>query len=175
MLVADGPRATGGLSICEPALELNPDLAVAHNRLGVWLAGRGQLTDAEQHFVAATRLLPNKANAHNNLGLAIARQGRYREALDHYQRALALDPRDSSTHYNLGTVARTTRPTQQSAIALQGGSQERSPNTTRPLNQIAGFKPPRAGTPEVGRSFYSTSRFFGGGSAEIFAEECCTE
>ena len=51
------------------ALKLNPDSGLAHSHLGIWLAGRGLLAKAEEHFIEAARLHPQESDSHNNLVL----------------------------------------------------------------------------------------------------------
>lgn len=86
----------------EAAVQLNPEIAEAHTRLGIILAGRGELARAEVHFATVVRLEPRSEVAHVNLGLALARQKRYDDAIAHYQQALDLAPRSWAAHYNYG-------------------------------------------------------------------------
>ena len=75
---------------------------VAHNNLGLALAGQGKLKEAIDHYERALQLNPDYAEAHNNLGLALARQAKLPEAIAHYERALEIKPDYADAHYNLG-------------------------------------------------------------------------
>jgi tetratricopeptide (TPR) repeat protein len=63
------------------ALELDRNLAQAHNNLGNALKQQGKLDDAIACFRQAVRLAPTFAEAHCNLGYALRNQGRFRDAL----------------------------------------------------------------------------------------------
>ena len=51
----------------ETALRIKPDLATAHNALGILLAQSGRRAAAIEHFETALRLDPNFAAARANL------------------------------------------------------------------------------------------------------------
>ncbi len=77
------------------ALALKPDLAEAHNRLGIEHARRNGLEDAICSFRDALRLKPGWADAAHNLAkahyyraLELTRLGRLEEAIDHFQEAI---------------------------------------------------------------------------------------
>ena len=84
------------------ALRLNPNLAEAHNNLGVALAKQGKMDQAEAHYAEALRLNPDYAEAHNNLGMALAAQGKMDQAEAQYVEALRLNPDYAEAHNNLG-------------------------------------------------------------------------
>lgn len=62
--------------IFEKALELKPDFAFAHNKLGIALAAQGDLVDAEKHFARAVELDPNDDEFRANLARARSELGR---------------------------------------------------------------------------------------------------
>lgn len=86
------------------AVELAPDSAVAHSKLGVALAHQGRLDDAIGWFNRAIALAPRYAPAYSNLGNAYREQGRLAEALAAYERAVAIDPDYWVAHQNLGVL-----------------------------------------------------------------------
>jgi tetratricopeptide (TPR) repeat protein len=88
------------------AIQLQPDLAVAHNNLGIVLNNQGQLAEAETEFRAAIRLKPDDAASHNNLANALRAQGRLADAEAEYRVALRLKPDDAEAHCNLGHLLR---------------------------------------------------------------------
>jgi len=79
-----------------------PANARAHNNLGMFLAERGQYTEALAHFDEACRLNPEDALAKNNLALTLANQGRVSEAIPLYLSALQRKPDYTDAHFNLG-------------------------------------------------------------------------
>ena len=51
-------------------IDRNPDCWLAHNNLGLVLAGRGQVDEAIAHYRKALEIKPDYAEAHHNLGIA---------------------------------------------------------------------------------------------------------
>ena len=84
------------------ALELDPDLAAAHNNLGVALKAKGDVDGAIEHYNEALRIDPDDAPAHNNLGNALADKGNLDGAIEQYKEALRIDADHANAHYNLG-------------------------------------------------------------------------
>ena len=70
------------------ALELEPDNVLAHNNLGVALAGRGRIDEALGHSKSPA-VKPDYALAQFHLG-ARWQRGRIAEAIDRYRKALVL-------------------------------------------------------------------------------------
>jgi tetratricopeptide (TPR) repeat protein len=86
------------------ALQLEPDLAEAHNGLGIALAQQGDLAGAEASFRQVVRLIPSAAQAHSNLGNVLKDQGRLAEAEACHREAMHWQPDDAGTLNNLGLV-----------------------------------------------------------------------
>jgi predicted O-linked N-acetylglucosamine transferase (SPINDLY family) len=86
------------------AVALKPDVAEAHNDLGVVLGARGRFSEAAAAFERATALRPDYAEAHANLGGALRRLGRTEEAVAHYERVAALAPNSAGAHNNVANA-----------------------------------------------------------------------
>ena len=74
------------VGLFQESLALNPDQEIAHFNLG-WLLVTADPTAAENHFLAAARLVPDKGGVYFGLGLARLNQGRH----DPATRALAVE------------------------------------------------------------------------------------
>ena len=84
-------------------IERNPACWMAHNNLGLWHEGRGDLAGAVAEYEEAIRLKEDFASVHNNLGGILRRiPGRSDEALAHLQEAIRLQPDFPEAHSNLG-------------------------------------------------------------------------
>ncbi|MDE2743334.1 MAG: tetratricopeptide repeat protein [Gemmatimonadota bacterium] len=80
----------------EKMVELFPDLAGAHNNLGVFYARQGDWERAAGEYQRALELDAGAYEAHKNLGLLYARRGRrgdWEKAHMHYQQAIDHKPR----------------------------------------------------------------------------------
>jgi predicted O-linked N-acetylglucosamine transferase (SPINDLY family) len=86
------------------ALQLAPNLAVAHNNLGNALKDQGELDDAVDCYRHALQLAPGYHLAHNNLGNALKHQGKLDEAVACFRHALQLAPDYAEAHSNLGNA-----------------------------------------------------------------------
>jgi tetratricopeptide (TPR) repeat protein len=64
----------------ERAVALDPDLALAHLKLGVLLSEKGRLEDAARELREAIRSKPDLADAHYRLGHLYLKMGRKAEA-----------------------------------------------------------------------------------------------
>ncbi|WLI87758.1 tetratricopeptide repeat protein [Massilia sp. R2A-15] len=80
------------------AIEIDPDLADAHNALGMLHAGEGRYVEAIASLVNAARVAPKVAKFHNNLGYVYHLKADYSGAVTEFRRALALD-----AHYSLAS------------------------------------------------------------------------
>ena len=80
------------------AVELAPDLAEAHNNLGVLLRDRDELEEA------VVELNPRSAAAHGNLALALEDSGDAAGAEREYRAALEIEPEDVMLRVNLGLL-----------------------------------------------------------------------
>ena len=82
----------------------NPDCWLAHNNLGLALAGRGEDDEALQHYRKALEINPDYVEAHVNLAVALTGRGRDDEVLQHYRKALRIKPGFAKAHNNLGVI-----------------------------------------------------------------------
>ncbi len=74
-------------------MKLRPDLAEAHNDLGLALLANSSLTEAIEELRQSVTLKPEYAEAHYNLGLAL-REARQADAAQlEFARARRLNPR----------------------------------------------------------------------------------
>jgi len=78
----------------------------AHHLIANFLADRGNLDQAIDHYRQALQIKPNYLPTHLNLGVALARQGRINEAEESYVKALEIQPNYPDAHYNLGNLYR---------------------------------------------------------------------
>ena len=85
-------------------LQQAPDVAPAHNGLGLCFYGTGNQAGALERFEAAIRHDPFFASAHINRGMVLRDQGRLDAALASMEKAVALDPHNPNAHSNRGMV-----------------------------------------------------------------------
>ena len=88
-----GTRYTEAKGVAETLLGQSPNVANAHNNLGMVLQLLEQFVDAENSFRAAIALDSGNARFHSNLGSALSKQRRHEESIDALQTALRLDPK----------------------------------------------------------------------------------
>jgi len=110
------------------ALTAKPDLAEAHNVLGL-LLGRASANSKQvlAEFREAVRLQPDFAEAHNNMGLVLAQENDEKAAITEFREALRISPDYADAHANLGAVLTLTDSEQavrelEKAVALAPGS-----------------------------------------------------
>ena len=116
-------------------IDRNPDCWLAHNNLGLILAGRGEVDEAIAHFQKALDIQPDHVQAHNNLGLALADRGESDEAIAHYRKALDLKPDFAEARYNLG-LALAGRGQVDDAIAQYQNALELRPDYALAHNNL---------------------------------------
>jgi Flp pilus assembly protein TadD len=84
------------------ALACTANNDIAHNYLGLALAGRGQVGEAIVHFRKALEIQPDNTEIQNNLGAALAGRGQVGEAIVHFRKAVEINPDNAKAHNNLG-------------------------------------------------------------------------
>jgi tetratricopeptide (TPR) repeat protein len=88
----------------EKSVELDPNVAVAQNQLGLLALRRGQQEEAERRFTKALTIDPKFAEAQSNLGVLYSQQGKNAEAAALFQEAIKNDPNYSKAYVNLGLL-----------------------------------------------------------------------
>jgi tetratricopeptide (TPR) repeat protein len=88
------------------AIELDPQNAQAHAKLGLALYEKGRLDEAIKVYRKAIELGPTDAQVHNNLGNALRRQQNLAAAVTAYREAIRLQPDYAAAYNNLGVALR---------------------------------------------------------------------
>lgn len=78
------------------AIEIDPDMAAAHNQLGYLASLQGDLSSAENYFRQALQAAPGYTQAWISLAATLAMESRFSEAREAVAVALRLDPRNAS-------------------------------------------------------------------------------
>jgi tetratricopeptide (TPR) repeat protein len=90
------------------ALDLNPDNALAHGKVGECFMDQGQPNEALDEYMKQLQLAPDDADAHNSVGSAYLAQGRSAEAEQYFRKAIALgSSRVGVFHSNLAAALYT--------------------------------------------------------------------
>jgi tetratricopeptide (TPR) repeat protein len=86
------------------ALELDPNMAVAHLNLGKLYHDLKEFKKAEAHYTAAGESAPEDPAPHFNLGVLMEDSKVSGKAVAAYRAALERDPSFADAHYNLGLL-----------------------------------------------------------------------
>ncbi len=116
----------GAVRVYRALLVRCPDLAEAHNNLGLALLDQGMDTEAEASFRRALELNPGLADACNNLGTLLVSRGAHEAAVPLFRRALALNPGYLPAYANLGSCLQVLEEPAQ-AVALYREAIARDP------------------------------------------------
>ncbi|MCJ2024792.1 tetratricopeptide repeat protein [Methylobacterium sp. J-067] len=90
----------GTRSALEKALELDPNLAIAHSNLAGFLHKRSSYAEAMHHADRAVAIDATCSGAHVNRGLILKSLGRLHDSIAAMDTAIALAPRDIDAHSN---------------------------------------------------------------------------
>jgi tetratricopeptide (TPR) repeat protein len=74
------------------AVNLRPNFAEAHKRLGIVFASEAKVQEAEKEFLTAIRLNPDDAETFMDLGSIHGQEGRYSDAVNEFSKAIELNP-----------------------------------------------------------------------------------
>jgi tetratricopeptide (TPR) repeat protein len=88
----------------QEAIRLRPDLAKAHNNLGVALGKLGRRKEALEAWQEAVRLQPEYVEAQFNYAVALNEAGKKHEAIAAYQKVIATRPDFAEAYSNLGLL-----------------------------------------------------------------------
>lgn len=105
----DKALADQAVAAGERAVLLNPNLAVAHAKLGEIYGQTGRRDEAVRELQSALRLDPGGADAQRALADLYARMGRVREAEEAYADVTARRPGDWFAHFSLGVFLQAQR------------------------------------------------------------------
>jgi len=105
-------------------LARNPNCWMAHNNLGLTLAGQGRLVEAIQHYQQALQLKPDYTDALNNLGVSLVIQGNLDGARACFQRAVQSHPDDPEIRNYLGLALTKAYHDYAISLARMGQSDE---------------------------------------------------
>jgi tetratricopeptide (TPR) repeat protein len=83
------------------AIDLDPQLAIAHTNLGNILFRRGEDRSAESLYMTAIAIDDRQPEAHYNLGYVMLERGDAKRAADHFEKAISRDSRFADAHFNL--------------------------------------------------------------------------
>jgi tetratricopeptide (TPR) repeat protein len=85
-------------------IRIDPQIALAHQQLGLCAVNVANVPLALSEFQTAVRLDPNDANSHNDLGLALLSQGSLTDAKDEFAKAIVIQPDHLDAGVNLSNV-----------------------------------------------------------------------
>jgi tetratricopeptide (TPR) repeat protein len=100
-------RALQGIAECERALEIDPNLAIAHGLIGLGKHFAGRDEETEGHILEARRISPRDTRASYWMvfvGIARLHSGRDEEAVAWLNRSIALNPNHTLSHFFLAAA-----------------------------------------------------------------------
>jgi tetratricopeptide (TPR) repeat protein len=97
-------KVAEAINTARKALEVEPDLGVAHYNLGNLYAAQGEFDIAKQYFERAMAIYPNYADVRSNYGQLLAERGDLATGIRYFRQAIALNPSISRAHLNLGVA-----------------------------------------------------------------------
>ncbi|MFB3922941.1 MAG: tetratricopeptide repeat protein [Terriglobia bacterium] len=98
-------RIDDAIQATEKAVELDPNLVLAHINLVSLYGRKGDLQKAREQYQAVMALNPNQSpKPHYDYGLLLMIKGEYQEAEEALRRAIQIDPNYAQAHNNLGLV-----------------------------------------------------------------------
>jgi len=86
------------------AVQLDPNLSVAQNQLGLIALNSGKLGEAELRLKKALAINPEYPEAKSNLGVLYSRQGKTDDAEKLFLQAIQEDPKYAKAYVNLGLI-----------------------------------------------------------------------
>jgi tetratricopeptide (TPR) repeat protein len=95
---------SGSAGYLEKAVEMDPELALAHNALGARYAQMGEFDKAIEQFQKALAANPRYRLAVDNIAAVMCVQHRWKDAEEVARRALELEPEAPSSQYLVGAT-----------------------------------------------------------------------
>jgi len=92
------------------AVELNPQMAAAHNNIASIYANCGQTQEAIDKYEEALSLDPNLASAHYGLGLAYKKLNEKAQPISEFKKAIALNPALIDCHSQIDSLQKSQGP-----------------------------------------------------------------
>ncbi len=89
-------------------IKKNPYCWLAHNNLGLLLAGSGRNEEAFSHYRMALEIYPRYYKAYINLGILLAKTGKHDDALSYYRKAVEINPNIATAYCNIGNLLAQT-------------------------------------------------------------------
>jgi Flp pilus assembly protein TadD len=102
-MVARG-NSLGAINEYKKALAINPNDAVARNRLGISYQRVDKIGLAQEQFEHAVKLNEKYAEAWNNLASCYHKKGRYKQAIQYYAKAIEAKPTFATAYKHIGTA-----------------------------------------------------------------------
>lgn len=124
-------KLADAITTARKALEVEPDLGVAHYNLGNLYAAQGAFDIAKQYFERAMVIYPNYADVRSNYGQLLAERGDLEDGIRYFRQAIALNPSISRAHLNLG-VALAKQGRLEEAISPLQRAVELTPDAPEP-------------------------------------------
>jgi tetratricopeptide (TPR) repeat protein len=91
-------------TIYRTTIKKNPLCWMAHNNLGLLLAGAGRNDEAFSHYRTALEINPDYYKALINLGILLAKTGKIDDALMNYRKAVEVNPNNAAAYSNIGNL-----------------------------------------------------------------------
>jgi tetratricopeptide (TPR) repeat protein len=115
-------------SLWSDVLKKYPDVAVAHDKYGLVLAGDGDQEAAVEEYGRAIALDGAYAGAYNNRAVALRRLKRYDQAAADYAKVIELNPSFADAIYNYGNLYQEIGRNEK-AVELYGLAIQRNPKS----------------------------------------------
>lgn len=97
-----------GVALFSQAIAVNPNNAAAQALLGASFNGKGEYSNAVEHFAIAVRLRPQEYDWQLNFGLALVKAGQFTEALAPLETVLKQRPNDVGLRNTFGVALMET-------------------------------------------------------------------
>lgn len=142
----DEQLAAGRLAEAEESykglLQIDPDYAVAHFKLGLVYNAAGLHAEAVESFKRVLRKMPDSSDAYENLGEAYIGLRKHREAAAAAEQAIKLRPRSPAAHYVAGLAHASLGKREQALAALDRLKELKADDYARLLSDFIEKKAP---------------------------------